>query len=277
MRKTKIYVDPKFFPIILKYLRSNRLYVSELSKDTIDELIEEVEYYQIQSLKKRIQLIVNFKPDHRMMQQLLNCDTRLTDIEVYNESCYQAMNLSNPPIFSLKCYAIDSKSLPELCEFIEKNKTLVKFSGPFENEPEISRLFIALCRNSNIKEVDLKISFEDRDQQSLIAMIQKNTSIEKLTMFCPKENLINVLKSFNDGMEKNKSLIELRIGLLKDFKVVSTTDLEEDVLVKYFESISSFDLKKLSITGNYSIQFLEKLRTMKRRKNMELMINGKTQ
>jgi hypothetical protein len=96
-------------------------------------------------------------------------------------------------------------------------------------------------------------------------------------MFCPKENLINVLKSFNDGMEKNKSLIELRIGLLKDFKVVGTTDLEEDVLVKYFESISSFDLKKLSITGNYSIQFLEKLRTMKRRKNMELMINGKTQ
>lgn len=109
-------------------------------------------------------------------------------------------------------------------------------------------------------------------------MLKKNKSIEKITLFTPKECLFGVLKSFNDGMENNNSLVELRVGLLKDFRVVSLTEQEEDICVKYFENLASVDsLKRLNITGNYKIQFLEKLRTMKRRKQIEIMINGKTQ
>lgn len=109
-------------------------------------------------------------------------------------------------------------------------------------------------------------------------MLKNNRSIEKITLFTPKECLFAVLKSFNEGMENNNILNEIRIGLLKDFRVVSLTEQEEDICVKYFENLASFDnLKKLNITGNYKIQFLEKLRTMKRRKQIEIMINGKAQ
>lgn len=148
--------DPKWIPTILKYLRTSQLFISELSRDSIDELLQEVEFYQIQTMKKRINLIVNYNGDKRLMQQLLNNDTRIQELEIYADSFYQAINLCNPPIQSLKCYNYEPKSLIDLYEFLEKTKTLLKFSGIFENEPDVSKLFISLSKNNSIKELDIK-------------------------------------------------------------------------------------------------------------------------
>lgn len=148
--------DPKLVPVILKYLRTSQLFISELSRDSVDELLQEVEFYQIQTMKKRINLIINYNGDKRLMQQLLNNDTRITELEIYADIFYQAINLCNPPIQTLKCYNYEPKSLIDLCEFLEKNKTVSKFSGIFENEPDISKLFISLSKNQSIKELDIK-------------------------------------------------------------------------------------------------------------------------
>jgi len=42
--------DPKYFPIILNYLRNNTLDIKEMSHKELRALKEEIEYYQIGSL-----------------------------------------------------------------------------------------------------------------------------------------------------------------------------------------------------------------------------------